>query len=314
VPTLNKRQPEPEADQSKWFIVTAGPNHPFTFQLEPEGYKWLLAAGLSNESDIDWDVFGTLRSLDLLYTLNSSYTPSDAPVPDDLSFEEISDKERIRLAEGLLDKFSAAELSSKEGTLRFLLSIGDLAWELQEPIMETILSATPFDPSIVSDYTEAFSSHGHGFHTLSLEYNPILLALMLGVAYDVIEPMDDVETINEGDPVWVYDDWIVCAGTELIFYAVSSTVTNALPDLLRAEISEIAESVTIEDHFYSFFEQEFAAFSEFQFISLVQDRNPRLGRIIADGLETNYRNSILILPGGDLESDGPFETNNGPIL
>jgi hypothetical protein len=72
--------------------------------------------------------------------------------------------------------------------------------------------------------------------------------------------------------------------------------------------------VTIEDHFYSFFEQEFAAFSEFQFISLVQDRNPRLGRIIADGLETNYRNSILILPGGDLESDGPFETNNGPIL
>jgi len=115
VPTLNKRQPEPEADQSKWFIVTAGPNHPFTFQLEPEGYKWLLAAGLSNESDIDWDVFGTLRSLDLLYTLNSSYTPSDAPVPDDLSFEEISDKERIRLAEGLLDKFSAAELSSKEG-------------------------------------------------------------------------------------------------------------------------------------------------------------------------------------------------------
>ena len=313
MPTLNKRQTEPEDDQSKWFVLTSGTDHPFTFQLEPEGYKWLLAAGLSHKSDIDWDVFETLRSLDLLYTLNSSYTPADAPIPDDLSFEEIPEKERARLGEGLLAKYSTTELSAQEGTLQFLLSTGGLSWEYQQPVLETILSGTPFDAPIVSDYQEAFDVYGEDFYESS-EYNPVLLALVLSIAYDAIDPMDNVETISEGHPVWVYDDWIVCAGTELIFYAVNSVVVDALPDLLRTKIMESAKSVSNEGHFYMFFKEEFAALSEFQFIMRAQDLNPWLGSIIADGLQAEYPNSILILPGADTEVNGPFEASDEPGL
>ena len=308
MPTLNKRQSEPEGDQSKWFILTSGPNHPFTFQLKPEGYKWLLAARLGHKSNIGWDVFDTLRSLDLLYTLDSSYTPADAPIPDDFSFEEISAEERIHLAKGLLSKFSSAELSAREGTLQFLLSFGDLDQEMQRSILEIILSETPFDPAVVSNSYEAFEGYGHRFYESFLKYNPILLALVLSVAYDAIESKDDIEAINEGDPIWVYDDWIVCAGTELIFHEISSVVTEALPDLLRAEITETAQSLGSEGHFYSFFEHEFAALSEFQFITRLKDLNPHLESIIADGLEAGYRSSVLILPGIDTKANGAFET------
>lgn len=314
MPTLNKRKPDPEDDQSKWFIVTSGPNHPFTFQLEPEGYKWLLAAGLGHKSDIDWDVFETARSLDLLYTRNSSYTPADAPTPDDLSFEEIPVKERTRLGEGLVAKYSAVELSAQKGTLQFLLSIGDLDWEFQQPVLEMILSGTPFDAIVVSDYGEAFDVHGNYDYESPWGYNPILIALILSIAYDSIEPMDDVETINEGYPVWTYDDWVVCAGTELIFYAVNDVIADALPDLLRTEIAESAESIANEGKFYAFLEQEFAALSEFQFIMRAQDLNPWLGSIIADALNSGYTNSILILPGTDTEANGPFKASDEPGL
>jgi hypothetical protein len=112
VPRLNKRQSVPEGDQSDWFIITPGPDHPLTFQLKPAGYKWLLNARMGHKSNLDWDAFQTLRSLDLIHTLDSPYTPSDAPVPDDLSFEEISVEERARLGEGLLSRFSTTELSA----------------------------------------------------------------------------------------------------------------------------------------------------------------------------------------------------------
>lgn len=314
VPTLNKRQPEPEGDQSKWFIRTPGPNHPFTFQLKPEGYKWLLGSGLGHKRDIDWDVFEILRSLELIYTLDSSYTPSDAPIPDNFSFEEIPVKERINLGEKLLNKFRTSELSTQEATLNFFLSFGDLDWEFQQSIMEIILTGTPFDAHVISDYDVAFEEHGHGDYGLSLNYNPILLALVLSVVYDAIEPIDNVETINEGNPIWVYSDWIVCAGTELIFHTVNGVVTEALPDLLRRELGATAESIAHEGHFYSFLQHELSALSEFQFIMSVQDQNPWLGSIIAQGLKTGYRDSILILPRADTGADGPYEASNEPIL
>ncbi|PCR89459.1 hypothetical protein CP557_02235 [Natrinema ejinorense] len=231
-----------------------------------------------------------------------------------MSFEEIPDKERIRLGEGLLAKYSAADLSAQEGTLQFLLSIGDLNWELQQPVLETILSGTPFDALVVSDYREALDVYSEHLDRSSSEYNPVLLALVLSIAYDAIEPVDDVEMINEGDPVWTYDGWIVCVGTELIFYAVNDAVTDALPDLLHTEITETADSIDNVEHFYPFFEQEFAALSEFQFIMRAQDQNPWLGSIIADGLEAGYRNSVLILPGADTETNCPFEASDEPGL
>lgn len=314
MPTLNKRQSEPEEDQSKWFIVTSGPDHPYTFQVEPDGYRWLLAAGLGHKSTIDWDVFETLRALDLLYTRNSPYTPADAPVPDDLSFEEIPIKERIRLGEELLKKYSVTELSAQEGTLQFLLSIGDLDWKFQKPILETLLSQTPFDAIYISDYQVAFNEHSEYAYDSPSEYNPVLLALIFSVAYDAIEPKNDIETINEGNPVWTYDDWIVCAGTELIFYEVNDVITDALPDRLRTEIVETADSIANEGHFYAFFEQEFSALAEFQFIMRAQDTNPWLGSIIADGLRTGYRNSVLILPGSDTEENNAFNASDEPGL
>ena len=306
MPTLKKRQSRPEGDQSEWFVVTSGPNHPFTFQLKPEGYRWLLNSQLGHESNIDWDVFETLRSLDLLYTLNSSYAPSDAPPPDDLSLEEIPPEQRVQLANELLAKFSATELNNKEGTLRFLLSFGNLDWLFQQPILETILSGTPFEPSVVADYDEAFEIYGGGSYESPSNYNPILLALVIDVLYDAIEPVDDEETINEGHPIWVYDDWIVYEGTELIFYEINNIVVEALPDLLNEELSETSESMVGKDDLYSFLISEFSALSSFQFTWRAQDLNPSLGVIIADGL-VDRNSSILIVPRVETEANGPFK-------
>lgn len=307
MPTLNKRQLEPEGDQSEWFIVTSGPNHPFTFQLEPEGYEWLLAAELGHKSDIDWDVFETLRSLDLLYTLDSTYAPKDAPAPDGLSFEEIPFEERVQLAEGLLAKFSTTELSAREGTFQFLLSFGNLEWEHQEPVLEMILSGSPFDAPVISDYGEAFKEYGY-FYDTPPNYNPILLALVISVVYESIEPFDDIEGISEGNPIWTYDRWVVCAGSELIFYEISETVSEALPDQLFSEIYDAANSVQRKEHFYPFFEQEIAALSEFQAIQSIQDVNARLGKIVSNGLDAEYPYYILILPGTNAQAKGPFKS------
>ncbi|WP_179233306.1 hypothetical protein [Halorubrum ezzemoulense] len=314
MPTLNKRQSEAEGDQSEWFVVISGTDHPFTFQLEPEGYKWLLSARLNHKSEFDWEVFDTLRSLNMLYTLDSEYSPVDTPMPDDLSFEELSDKKRGHLTEGLLDRYSAAQLASKKETLQFLLSIGDLEQEYLLSILDRILSGTPFISSVIFDYTEAFNKSMVDFDDSFSDYNTVLLALTLSVVYDEIEPMGNVESINEGNPIWTSDGWIFCAGTELIFHAVKDVIVESLPDLLQEEIIKSVRSNGHGQDIYSFLLKGFSSISEIQFIAYIQDLNPHLAEIVAQGLKTGYPYSILILPRSITGKNSPFESSTDSVI
>lgn len=314
MPTLNERKPEPEGDQSKWFIVTSGPDHPLTFQVKPEGYKWLLNSGLSDNSDLDWDVFEALHSLDLLYTLDSPYTPEDAPMPDNFSFEEIPDKERMELAEGLLVEYRTEELCSQKETLEFLLSVDELDAQYQQSVLETILSETPIDIQVMIDHGEALEVYASGLYDSPTIHNNVLLSLVFNIAYEAIDPREDVEQINEGNPVWTYEDWVVCAGTELIFHEVKGVIHDAIPDLLLEELNNTAESIAYDGQFYSFLMEEFSAICEFQFIMRAQDVNPWLGSMISDGLEADYTNSVLILPNDKKEKNGAFRASDEPGL
>jgi hypothetical protein len=108
---------------------------------------------------------------------------------------------------------------------------------------------------VVSDCGELFEEYG-GLLGRSSSINSVLLGLVLGVIYDAIEPLDDIEMINEGHPIWSYDDWVVCTGSELIFYTITEAIGDTLPDSLRTEAIEY-----VGGNVYSFLEHEFAALS-----------------------------------------------------
>lgn len=307
MPTFNRRNGEPEGERSKWFIRTPGSDHPYTFQVKPKGYRGLLNSGLEGGDDVDWDVFRTLRSLGQLYTLNSSYTPEDAPVPDSFAFDGLSLEQRVQFAVDLLEEYSVQELCDREGPFKFLLSFAEESWEDTQPVLEQILERTPFGAMVVADYQEAFDVHGGTIYR-DVEYSAVLLALFIRVAYDALEGME-VSLNSEGYPIWQYDGWIVCAGTELIFYSIYDTVVEAIPELLADAIGEASQLTVGNVAFYEFFEYELGTLSEFQFVMRAQDVNPHLGFLLGEGLGAGRHDYVLMIPGADDSRNGPFHTD-----
>lgn len=306
MPTFNKRQGEPEDDQSRWFIITPGSDHPLTFQVEPEGYNLLLNSGLEDGDDVDWDIFQTLQSLGLLYTLNSSYTPEDAPVPDSLTLNELSFSQRLEMAKQLLEGYTVTELCEWEGTFKFFRSFADDEWDDIEPVLEIILDETPFHPIVLADWEVTFDEGPFEIYR-NVEYSPILLSLALRVGYDALG-RGEIE-VNEGNPIWKFDGWIVYAGNELMYYSINDTFIEAFPAPLASALEEASKLPIATPEFYEFFENDLASLFDFEFIKRVQQINSHLGIVVADGLNEGDRSHVVMVPGDVDDANEPFETD-----
>lgn len=307
MPTLNRRKGDVEGNQSPWFIVTPGSNHPFTFQVEQTGYELLQNSGLGDGDDIDWDVFQLLKGLGMLYTLNTSYTPADAPIPDSVSLDELSQEDRLGVALELLDTFSPTELCENEGTLDFLLSFG--SWEgSTRPILEEILEDTPFTALTIGDWKTAIRRYIDHDLDRNTDYNPILLALFLRIGYDNLDE-SVIDENHDYEIIWHYDDWFVCAGSSVIFHTIRNGIEKKQPDPVADAISKSTGLFIKQPGFYEFFMYELSAISASQFGEYILELNEDLANVVCRGLETPEPPHYMILPAPTTGGNEPVESD-----
>lgn len=317
MPTFNRKVSG--SDANKWYIrkntanLDAAPPVS-TFQVAPKGRKMLLELELDHENtpeqkaEIDDDLFYLLNDLGLLSKKDTGVTPSDA-ISESASYsqlERLSDTQRASFAQVLLEQYSLDELCRHESVFEFLTALTDLPDEALRNVLSRILDGTPFDARTLVEYDEAFQKYAE----LSLDttntpsYNSVSLAIICYFLYSrwraaMPEIYNDLLSSNEGEPIWVWDDWVGFSGTELIFYMEIGEQLESAPPLVRdalAKQTRWPEMGALTD----FLNLEFSALAAAQIGHVISQASPSLGVFVRHGLQSNaQRRCATILPRPD---------------
>jgi hypothetical protein len=251
-------------------------------------------------TDIDWGLFYTFDDLGLLTTKGTDYEPSDA-VPSSQSFkhlEGLSDIQRADLAHSLLDQYSLTELFQHDHIIQFFLKLEDLPDDEHHRLIERFVDSAPISTKTIENSKEAFVNYIDYFgESDAEEYNQILLALVIHFAYNAwrdSEVFNEMRTANEGGLVWISDEWVVFAGSELMFYSVSNFFFEALPDSFETVVIEGTNSRGTR--IYDVLEAEVSSLCAAQAIANIREQNWALAEIFDEGFKSSLASHCLILP------------------
>lgn len=305
-----KRKTE-DVSENEWYIhiPNKSGNQPpvYTIQVEDAGRDMFLDLNLNHDDapnqavDIDWDLFYTLDDLGLLYTLNTEYAPRDA-APSSESFKRLDDlsaEQRANFAHSLLDTYDAQTLFQHDHIASFFLSLDGLPTSDRSTLLGRLLESTPFDVETMVNSEQVFTEYAKFLSENDSEgYNSVLLSLIAHFVYDAwdsdYELYEKLQSMNEGAPIWVWDDWVAFAGSELMFYSINSTVEESLPDPLSER--SIEEGGVQVSRFYDLLECEFSALWSAQTVTEMGRHNWALESLAQNGLQSGGASHCLIAP------------------
>ena len=325
MPTFNRKIST--ADTGEWYILKSTANLDVappvsTFQVKPKGREMLLELDLDHEdspkrkAEIDDDLFYMLSDLDLLSKKGDGVTSSDALAgsPSYSQLERLSDEQRATFAQALLEQYSLDEACRHECTFEFLIALTDLSDEILQDVLSRILTRTPFMARTLLEYKEAFKKYTGlslgGSNTPS--YNSVSLAIICHYLYQrwraaMPDIYNDLLSSNEGEPIWVWNDWVGFSGSELIFYMEIDGQLESAPPLVREALvkqTRWPETNSLTD----FLNVEFSGLAAAQISHEISHASSSLGALVRDGLQSSaQRSCTTILPRPENHDSAPPE-------
>lgn len=152
---------------------------------------------------------------------------------------QMGESESFQLAEDIFEAVRPSIALNYEEIQHFMLNLQTENEELRQGLLECLLRETPFNPDEFQRFLEEITNH-HLIPAEEVSIRVIPTAVCIAVFYDVIDPVEKLEKLDDGSDITVLykrngDGLIV--GDELINHGIRDEL-SAIPELIKKSVVE----------------------------------------------------------------------------
>lgn len=257
VPNLKRKKAS--GTPGEWYInipnYGAGPPV-YTLQVRSSGRDILLSSDLDHDNTpkrtayVDWELYGTLDDLDLLYTKgeDSNSASSELQPADDRPLESLTPKQRVAFASSLVKRTPVERLVESIQILELFQSLS-LDISGHEMLLAAILEGTPFEPATIFNLDMYVDKYAPARSPDVEAYDVTLLALVIKFVFGQLVStsgalFDSVIRSRECCELWLFGESFAVGGNKLLKHSVAEYIQQRLPEVDREHLRADSLNIT----------------------------------------------------------------------